>query len=73
MTMRQRLPSRRNRVVPGQQATRDTGNGTKMGSNYMSRVVRKPVFGVFDQAEHKPGCAATKDRYMLEVEGLYYL
>ena len=27
----------------------------------MSPVVRKPVFGVSDQAPHKPGCTATQD------------
>ena len=27
----------------------------------MSRDVRKPVFGVSDQAPHKPGCTATED------------
>ena len=26
----------------------------------MSLVVRNPVFGVFDQVRHKPGCAATE-------------
>ena len=28
---------------------------------YMSRDVRKPVFGVSDQVPHKPGCTATED------------
>ena len=27
----------------------------------LSLVVRKPVFGVSDQVQHKPGCAATDD------------
>ena len=27
----------------------------------MSLVVRKPVFGVSDQARHKPGCTVTED------------
>ena len=45
---------------------------------YMSLVVRKPVFGVSDQVRHKPGCTATEDGQRLEiwiwvVEGLYYL
>ena len=26
-----------------------------------SLVVRKPVFGVSDQVQHKPGCTATED------------
>ena len=26
---------------------------------YMSRDVRKPVFGVSDQVRHKPGCTIT--------------
>ena len=30
-----------------------------MVCNYMSRDVRKPVFGVSDQVRHKPGCAIT--------------
>ena len=29
--------------------------------NYMSLVVRKPVFGVSGQVRHKPGCTATED------------
>ena len=29
--------------------------------HYMSLVVIKPVFGVFDQVRHKPGCTATED------------
>ena len=28
---------------------------------YMSRDVRKPVFGVSDQVRHKPGCKVTDD------------
>ena len=28
---------------------------------YMSLVVRKPVFGVSDLVQHKPGCAVTED------------
>ena len=28
---------------------------------YLSRDVRKTVFGVSDQVRHKPGCAATED------------
>ena len=43
----------------------------------MSLVVRKPVFGVFDQVRHKPGRTATEDGYRLEISdlgsrGLYY-
>ena len=43
----------------------------------MSRVVRKPVFGVSDQVRHKSGCTAQKIARGLkfrikEVEGLYY-
>ena len=29
--------------------------------------MRKPVFGVSDQAPHKPGCTATEDGYRLEI------
>ena len=31
------------------------------GSNHTSFVVRKPVFGISNQVQHKPGCAATED------------
>ena len=27
----------------------------------MGLIVRKPVFGLFDQVRHKPGCTATED------------
>ena len=30
-------------------------------TNYMSRIMRKPVFRVYDQVQHKPGCAVTED------------
>ena len=33
----------------------------KIGNIYMSLVVRKPVFGVSDLVQHKPGCTATED------------
>ena len=26
-----------------------------------SRTARKPIFGVFDQGRHKPGCTTTED------------
>ena len=29
--------------------------------NYLSLVVRKPVFGVFDKVRHKPGCTIIED------------
>ena len=29
--------------------------------SFMSLVVRKPVFGVSDQVQHKPGCTAKED------------
>ena len=32
-----------------------------IGHNYLSLVVRKPVFGVFDQFRHKPGCTIKED------------
>ena len=37
---------------------------------YMSLVVRKPVFGVFDQVLHKPGCTTTEDALRLEISDL---
>ena len=39
--------------------------------NYVSRVTRKPVFRVSDQARHKPSCTAKKDglRRKFEVVG----
>ena len=36
-------------------------------SNNMSRVMRKPVFGVSDQVQHKPGCTVTEDGWRLEI------
>ena len=46
--------------------------------NYMSRVMRKPVFRVFDQARHKTSCTAKEDGLRLEFgvvgnRGIYYL
>ena len=32
--------------------------------------MRKPVFGVFDQAKHKPGGTATEDGWRLEISDL---
>ena len=29
--------------------------------DHMSLVVRKPVYGVSDKVQHKPGCTATED------------
>ena len=39
---------------------------------YLSRIIRKSVFGVSDQVRHKPGrtTTCTKDK---KVEELYYL
>ena len=28
---------------------------------HLSLILRKPVFGVFDQVRHKPGCISTED------------
>ena len=36
----------------------------------MSLVVRKPVFGISDQARHKPGGTATEDHKGLEISDL---
>ena len=33
----------------------------------MSLIVRKSVFGVSDQVQHKPGCAVTEDGLRLEI------
>ena len=33
----------------------------------MSLVVRKQVFGVFDQVRHKLGCTIKEDDLMLEI------
>ena len=38
--------------------------------HYMSRVIRKPVFGVSDQVRHKPGCTATEERERFEISDL---
>ena len=49
------LPSRYEIVNEGASVSEDD-------SDYdMSLVVRKPVFGVSDQALHKPGCTVTED------------
>ena len=37
---------------------------------YMSLVVRKQVFGVFDLVPHKPGYTAIEDCYRLEIPDL---
>ena len=44
--------------------------GLKVYKVHMSLVVRKPVFGVFDQVRHKPGCTATEDGKRLEISDL---
>ena len=36
----------------------------------MSNDARKPVFGIFDQVQHKPACAATVDGLRLEILNL---
>ena len=36
---------------------------------YMSRIERKPVFGVSNQVRHKLGCTATEDGQRLEIFG----
>ena len=46
--------------------------------DHLRRITRKPVFEVFDQVQHKPGCTATEDSKRLEIwikkiEGLYFL
>ena len=38
----------------------DTGEDLILYS-HMILVVRKPVFGVYDQVQHKPGCTAIED------------
>ena len=42
-------------------------NKDESGHDKLSLVVRKPVFGVFDQVRHKPGCTATEDGWRLEI------
>ena len=37
--------------------------------DYLSHAARKPVFGVSDQARHKPGCTTT-DGQRLEISAL---
>ena len=41
----------------GQQIPHDYGKSM----SYMSRITRKPVFGVPDQVRHEPGCTNTED------------
>ena len=38
----------------------------KMNENKMTLVVRKPVFGVSDQVQHKPGFAVTGEGLKLD-------
>ena len=38
-----------------------TSEHFKITGQQMSLVVRKPVFGVFNQVRYKPGCTATED------------
>ena len=33
----------------------------------MSCIMRKPVFRVSDQVQHKPGCTATEDGQRFEI------
>ena len=52
---------------------RPAGIGKMMDSGrklYLSLVVRKPIFGVSEQARHKPGCTATEDGSRLEISDL---
>ena len=41
--------------------------GSHVSLFLMSCIVRKPVFRVSDQAQHKLGCAATEDGERLEI------
>ena len=36
----------------------------------MSRVTRKPIFGISVQVQHKPGCIITEDGERLEISDL---
>ena len=36
-------------------------------SLYMNSVVRKSLFRVSDQSQHKPGCTAIEDGWRLEI------
>ena len=46
---------------PGLTDTQTNCSSADDAQNYMSLVVRKPVFGVSDQVPHKPGNAVTED------------
>ena len=35
--------------------------------DYMSHVVRKPVFGISDWVQHKPGCTAIGLKFWIYV------
>ena len=68
------------RLKPMQvQSTNEVGNPSKLMKkksvykawvNQVSRVMRKPVFGVSDQDRHKLVCAVTEDGYRLEISDL---
>ena len=52
-------------------------NMSSCSTDHLSLIVRKPVFGVFDQVPHKPGCTITEDDKRLEISdlgkgGLFY-
>ena len=48
-----------------------TRSGDYISPHYeMSLVVRKPVFGVFDQVPHKPGFTIIEDDKRLEISDL---
>ena len=36
----------------------------------MNRIMRKPVYGVFDKVRHKPGCTTTYDGSTLGILNL---
>ena len=42
----------------------------RVGSQYLSPITRKPVFGVFNQVRQKPACAATEARSRLEISDI---
>ena len=37
---------------------------------HMRHVMRKPIFGDYDQVQHKAGCTAIEDGWRLEISEL---
>ena len=57
-------------LFEGSQLVRLTDAGCIPDRKQLSLVMRKPVFGVFEQARFKPVCSAKKASYRLEISDI---